>query len=434
MLFRSIETTQSELLAIDSETGSSYDQDAAIAKATEVSKQLESVKTAHNSLENSFKIVENKAKWHKKMAVALCCVLVSGLLLYLYDLNKRQHQVTWNMVTTWDGNGSYISDKLQKLVREVDSTTEGGFKILIFNNLQMPNTGKSCTLKEVGKALENDNAPFQMLHSSKYYYQWQDEKPAAIFFSAIPFGMNYEQANTWLGENLLEGKPTEGYRLWQKTFNSGNTISFPCGHTGPQWGGWYKKEMTSIDSFRGKNIRIAGFGGLVLQNLGAKTTFIPQYQILPAMYSDTFDMVEWINPVDDYKTGMHKTGHYKFVDVSEWSEPNSVFCMTMNKAAYENLPNDYKKALVKAIEKMNLTMVQMNLGEETKKCIELIQKEGHISYFKLKPEIQDSLKRLTSRLLYEHVQNNKDKHPEILDVYNSFLNHSDGALRFKTEK
>ena len=310
----------------------------------------------------------------------------------------------------------------------MDSTTEGGFKILIFNNLQIPNTGKSCTLKEVGKALEDDNASFQILHSSKYYYQWQDEKPAAIFFSAVPFGMDYAAANAWLGEKLWESKPTEGYRLWQKTFNSGNTISFPCGHTGAQWGGWYKKEITKISDFKGKNIRIAGFGGLVLQNLGAKTTFIPQYQILPAMYSDTFDMIEWINPVDDYKTGMYKTGHYKFVDDSEWNEPNSVFCMTMNKTAYNKLPDTYKKALVKAIEKMNYDMVRITT--EASKYKRLIEKEGQIKYFTLKPEIQDSLKRLTSRLLYEHVQ----KHPEIQDVYESFLNHSDGTLRFKVEK
>jgi TRAP-type mannitol/chloroaromatic compound transport system substrate-binding protein len=351
-----------------------------------------------------------------------------GLLLTFFYTKcaKKTEPITWYMTTSWDGNTSFISEALRDLTAEVYRETKGEFRIMVSNNLQLPDSGRTIKMGEIFNLL-NSNAPnprIQMLHSSKYYYQ-TEQSPSALFFSAIPFGMDYPQTKKWIGDKFLDSEQSEwgeGYRLWRQINEKSGVISFPCGHSDAQWGGWYKKPIQKIEDFKEQKVRISGFAGHVLDNLGATTCSLYQYQLLQAMQSDTLFAAEWINAVDDYRMGLYKARAYKFVNNETWNEPNSMFELTINRKVFQELPERFQKILVDAIKGMNKSMSSEFAGRgQTEKYENLIAKEG-VQYFKMPVAVRDTLEKTTRRLLYEHVQKNKKEHPEIETIYASYLN------------
>ena len=336
-------------------------------------------------------------------------------------------QITWYMVTPWDGNTSNLCVKLRELTNRVKTQTHDSFRIMISNNMQMPDSGKTLSLKEIHSGVRTDDGLIQMVHSTKYHYSWTSTVPSAIFFSAIPFGMDYYETKNWIGDDNWLSKNSddwgEGYRFWRQLSDSDGVIPFPCGHSGEQWGGWYKEPITKIEDFSGKKMRIAGLAGVVLKNVGAQTCYIPQYDLLSAMQSDTLFMAEWIDAIDDYNMGLYKAKQFKYVDESVWNEPNSMFEMTVNKKAFEVLSPRFQSVLVAAIQKMN----DDTFGYFTNTTSDKIYRDRiaatGVKYFKLPKPVLDSLKNVTRRLLYEHVQRHKAQHPEIVKIYESYLKH-----------
>ena len=60
----------------------------------------------------------------------------------------------------------------------------------------------------------------------------------------------------------------EGLTLLRELFATRNIVNFPFGNTGTQMGGWYRKEINSIEDLKGLKMRTAGFAGEVLARLG----------------------------------------------------------------------------------------------------------------------------------------------------------------------
>ena len=54
-------------------------------------------------------------------------------------------------------------------------------------------------------------------------------------------------------------------------------------------GGWFRKELNSVDDFKGLKFRIGGFAGRVLQKMGAVPQQIAGGDIYPALEKGTID-------------------------------------------------------------------------------------------------------------------------------------------------
>ena len=63
----------------------------------------------------------------------------------------------------------------------------------------------------------------------------------------------------------------------------------PCGNTGAQMGGWFRKEIKSMDDMKGLKFRVGGFAGLILQRLGVVPQQIAGGDIYPALEKGTID-------------------------------------------------------------------------------------------------------------------------------------------------
>ncbi|MFX9061648.1 ABC transporter substrate-binding protein, partial [Acinetobacter baumannii] len=85
-----------------------------------------------------------------------------------------------------------------------------------------------------------------------------------------------------------------------------NVYQVPCGNTGAQMGGWFRKEIKTVEDLKGLKFRLGGFAGQVLQKLGVVPQQIGGGDIYPALEKGTIDAAEWVGPYDDEKLGFNK--------------------------------------------------------------------------------------------------------------------------------
>src|SRR5690606_41961640 len=76
-----------------------------------------------------------------------------------------------------------------------------------------------------------------------------------------PYGLNTRQYNAWV-------RHAGGLQVLRELFAKYNIVNFPCGYTGTQMGGWFRKEVKSVEDLKGLKFRTAAFAGAVLMKLG----------------------------------------------------------------------------------------------------------------------------------------------------------------------
>lgn len=100
------------------------------------------------------------------------------------------------------------------------------------------------------------NGTVECGQTASYYYVGKN--PALAFDTALPFGLNARQQNAWM---YYGG----GLQLMRDLFRQYNIITFPCGNTGTQMAGWYRKEIKTVADLKGLKMRIAGLAGQILR-------------------------------------------------------------------------------------------------------------------------------------------------------------------------
>src|SRR5690349_262545 len=148
------------------------------------------------------------------------------------------------------------------------------------------------------------NGTVEMGHSASYYYFGKD--PAFALGTAVPFGLNTRQMEAWLrwggGDDVLN----EFYKNYK-------VMGIVTGNTGCQMGGWFRKEINTVDDLKGLKMRIGGFAGQVMAKLGCVPQQLAGGDIYPALEKGTIDAAEWVGPYDGAKRGFYKVApHYYF--------------------------------------------------------------------------------------------------------------------------
>ncbi|MEY4363983.1 MAG: hypothetical protein RLZZ24_1335 [Pseudomonadota bacterium] len=179
-------------------------------------------------------------------------------------------------------------------------------------------------------------ASIEVAHTAPYYFFGKDETFA--LGCAIPFGLNSRQMTAWMYEG-------NGLKLMREFYAKYNIVSFPGGNTGAQMGGWFRKEIKSLKDIQGLKFRIGGFGGKVLERLGAVPPNIPGGDIYPALEKGTIDSAEWIGPYDDLKLGFNKVAPYYYYPGFWEGGPQLDFFV--NDKAFNGLSSELK-AIVEA--------------------------------------------------------------------------------------
>jgi TRAP-type mannitol/chloroaromatic compound transport system substrate-binding protein len=241
-------------------------------------------------------------------------------------------------------------DNFAKLIGEM---TDQKFQIRVFAS------GEIVPGLQVLDAVQNGTV--EMGHSAGTYYVGKD--PTLAFDTTLPFGMNARQQEAWMTYG-------GGRELLAEVYKDYNTVSIPCGNTGAQMGGWFRKEIKSPEDMKGLKFRIAGIAGQVCAKLGSVPQQIAGGEIYPALEKGTIDAAEWVGPYDDQKLGFNKVAPYYYYP--GWWEGGPQTSAYINLAKYNELPKNYKAVLETAAARAQALMLARYDAENPKALRELM--------------------------------------------------------------
>ena len=173
-----------------------------------------------------------------------------------------------------------------------------------------------------------------MYYSAEYFRK--DVSPAFSFFAGVPFGLTSSEMEAWM---QLGG----GQELWDELSAETNIKPLLAGNTGVQMGGWYKKEISAIESFKGLRIRMPGLGGEIMRRMGAIPITVSPKEIGGAFRSGALDAAEWVGPGHDLRMGLHKVA--KFYYYPGFHEPGTSSSLGINKGLWDNLSAEDRKLM-----------------------------------------------------------------------------------------
>jgi len=182
-------------------------------------------------------------------------------------------------------------------------------------------------------------------HTAPYYFFGKDETFALD--CAVPFGMNSRQMTGWYYHG-------NGLKLTREFYRQYDIVNFAAGNTGVQMGGWFRKEIKSVEDLKGLKFRVGGFAGRVLERLGVVPQNIPGGEIYQALEKGTIDAAEWVGPYDDLKLGFYKVAkQYYYPGFWEGGPQLSIY---INAKAWDALPNDLKAIVEQAASHSHVDM------------------------------------------------------------------------------
>ena len=176
----------------------------------------------------------------------------------------------------------------------------------------------------------------EMCHTVPYYFFGKNE--AFAIGAAIPFGMNSRQMTAWMYQG-------NGRKLMNEFYAKYNMISFAGGNTGAQMGGWFRKEIKTVNDIKGLKFRIGGFAGKIIERMGGVPQNIPGGEIYQALEKGTIDAAEWVGPYDDQKLGFYKVAPFYYYP--GWWEGGPEVDFFINDKAFNALSPE-NKAIVEA--------------------------------------------------------------------------------------
>ena len=296
-------------------------------------------------------------------------------------------EIRWRLTSGFPKSLDTIYGGAEVIAKQVSELTDGKFTIQPFAAGEIVGTAQAADA--VG------NGTVEMAHTCSYYYVGKD--PTFAIGTAIPFTLNCRQTNAWLYHG-------GGNDLLNEFYAKHNLYGIPAGNTGTQMGGWFRKEIKTVQDLQGLKFRIAGIAGQVMQKLGVVPQQIAGGDIYPALERGTIDAAEWVGPYDDEKLGFNKVAPFYYYP--GWWEGGPSIHAFINKAKYEELPKAYKAALQNACANANVDMMAKYDSKNPAALRRLVGAGAQLRPFS--PEIMEAAYKATNELYEEIGAKNAD--------------------------
>jgi TRAP-type mannitol/chloroaromatic compound transport system substrate-binding protein len=238
-------------------------------------------------------------------------------------------EVKWRMTTSWPKSLDTLHGAAEIMARMVAEATDGKFQIQTFA------AGEIVPGLQVLDAVQNGTV--EMGHTASYYYFGKD--PTFTFGSCIPFGPNARLTQSWY---MFGG----GREILNEFYKGYNVTALLAGNTTCQMGGWFRKEINTVDDLQGLKFRIGGYAGRIMQKLGCVPQQLAGGDIYPALEKGTIDAAEWVGPYDDERLGLYKVAPHYYTP--GWWEGGPMLLAMMNLDKWNALPKYYQSVLEQA--------------------------------------------------------------------------------------
>jgi TRAP-type mannitol/chloroaromatic compound transport system substrate-binding protein len=282
-------------------------------------------------------------------------------------LAQESPEITWRLTSSFPKSLDVLFNSSTEIAKSVSEATDGKFQIQTYA------AGEIVPPLQAADAVAAGTV--EMAHTCAYYYVGKD--PTFALGTAIPFGLNARLANSWFSVG-------GGTALLNEFLAGHNLYALPAGNTGAQMGGWFRKEIKTVDDLKGLKMRIAGLAGQVMQKVGVTPQQIAGGDVYAALEKGTIDATEFVGPYDDHKLGFYKVAKYYYYPA--WWEGGPTVHAFFNLEKFNALPKRYQRVLTDACARANALMLESYDALNAKALRQLVA-EGAI----LKPFSQDIL-------------------------------------------
>ncbi len=320
--------------------------------------------------------------------------------------DKKKTKIEWKMVTTWPKNFPGLGTGAAFLADQITRMSDGRLTIKVYGASEL------VPAFEVFDAVSAGTA--QIGHGAAYY--WKGKVPEAQYFGAVPFGMNASEMNAWLYHG-------GGLPLWEETYQPFGLKPLPAGQTGVQMGGWFNKEIKSMDDIKGLVMRIPGLAGDVLSRAGGTPQILPGAELFTALQTGAIDATEWVGPYNDLAFGLYQAAQFYYYP--GWHEPTACLEAIINQTAYDALPTDLQQIVETAAMAANQHMFSEYIANN-QKALETLQKDHQV---KIKPFPKEVLAQL--KLHAQSVMNDLGKSSHLAGrIHQSYYHFAEKTQRW----
>jgi TRAP-type mannitol/chloroaromatic compound transport system substrate-binding protein len=315
------------------------------------------------------------------------------------NINKK---ISLKLVTSWPDNFPIMGTGVAKFAERVKEVSGGTINIEVF--------GKNRLVPALQVFDATSTGTVDIFHSGPYY--WKGKNSAISIFGGVPFGMTPVESMSWF-------KNGGGYELWREIYDRYNLYPFLGGNTGPQMGGWFRKEIKSLEDLKGLKMRIPGLGGELFSMLGVNPILLPAGEIFSSLERGIIDASEWVGPALDIKMGFDRVAKFYY---SGWNEPGSILELTFNKNSFKKLSTEQQTMIEMASNEMNVDMLY-NFQHENSLALEKLRKDESVKISSFPKDVTEMAKienlKLIERLSSENIDFEK-----IYKSYSKFLESS----------
>ena len=152
-----------------------------------------------------------------------------------------QATIRWRLASSFPKSLPILFGAADVFAKAVRAMTGGKFEISVHA------AGELMPAFGVLDAVQQGS--IECAHTSPIYFFGKDDTFA--IGSALPFGLNSRQMTAWMYDG-------NGGKLMREFYGKYNIVNFPGGNTGAQMGGWYRKEIKSLQDIKGLKFRVAG--------------------------------------------------------------------------------------------------------------------------------------------------------------------------------
>jgi len=310
----------------------------------------------------------------------------------------------WKMVTTWPPGFPVLQEGAERFADNIKAMSNGRLNVKVYAG------GELIPALQTFDAVSQGTV--EMGHGSAYY--WAGKVPEAQFFSTVPFGMTARGMNAWLYDG-------GGLELWREVYKPFHVVPFPLGNTGVQMGGWFNKEINSLEDIKGLKMRIPGLGGKVFAKAGGNPVLLAGSEVYTALERNTIDATEWIGPYHDQRLGLYRAAeHYYYPG---WHEPGTVLELTINQRAWDSLPADLQAIVSNAAMAENVRMLS-EMEQKNISALQELKDRPNVQIHRFPADVLATLKTLTDETLEEAAANDP-KFKQVYDAYQAFRSQND---------
>jgi TRAP-type mannitol/chloroaromatic compound transport system substrate-binding protein len=304
------------------------------------------------------------------------------------------------MATAWPKDTPGLATGAERLARTITKMTDGRLTVTVYpgNSLVPPFEAFDA----VGAGVVD------LYHSNEQYFE--SKTRALNFFSAVPYGLNANELSSWLHSG-------GGQALWDEVNAPFGVKPLLAGNAGVQMGGWFTKEITGPEDFRGLRYRMPGLGAEVLRRMGAIVVSLPGGEIVGALQSGAIDASEWVSPWLDTALGLDKAASYYYYP--GFHEPGTGISLGVNKRLWEGL-TPFDRGIIEAAATAEVTTMLAEFNAGNAKALKALRKNQSVKILRFDDKLITTFGKFTREVLAD-VAGNDALTRKVYESYMTFL-------------